>query len=66
MQQKKKKNKKVIILCSILAVVVLSAIAYMIFKPDEKLAVSTVEVTKQTINETLDTTGTVSTASEKT
>ena len=66
MQQKKKKNKKVIILCSILAVVVLSAVAYMIFKPEEKLAVSTVEVTKQTINETLDTTGTVSTASEKT
>ena len=65
MQQKKKKNKKVIILCSILAVVVLSAVAYMIFKPEEKLAVSTVEVTKQTINETLDTTGTVSTASEK-
>ncbi len=66
MQQKKKKNKKVIILCSILAVVVLSVVAYMIFKPEEKLAVSTVEVTKQTINETLDTTGTVSTASEKT
>lgn len=65
MQQKKKKNKKVIILCSILAVVVLSIVAYMIFKPEEKLAVSTVEVTKQTINETLDTTGTVSTASEK-
>lgn len=65
MQQKKKKNKKVIILCSILAVVVLSVVAYMIFKPEEKLAVSTVEVTKQTINETLDTTGTVSTASEK-
>ena len=66
MQQKKKKNKKVIILCSILAVVVLSVVAYMIFKPEEKLAVSTVEVTKQTINETLDTTGTVTTASEKT
>ena len=60
MQQKKRKNKKVIILCSVLAVV-----AYMIFKPEEKLAVSTVEVTKQTINETLDTTGTVSTASEQ-
>ncbi len=65
MQQKKKKNKKIIILCSILAVVVLSVVAYMIFKPEEKLAVSTVEVTKQTINETLDTTGTVTTASEK-
>lgn len=65
MQQKKKKNKKVIILCSILAVVVLAVVAYMIFKPEEKLAVGTVEVTKQTINETLDTTGTVSTASEK-
>ncbi|HAX84557.1 MAG TPA: hypothetical protein DCY15_09040, partial [Ruminococcaceae bacterium] len=65
MQQKKKKNKKVIILCSVLAVLVLSVVAYMIFKPEEKLAVSTVEVTKQTINETLDTTGTVTTASEK-
>lgn len=65
MQQKKRKNKKVIILCSVLAVVVLTAVAYMIFKPEEKLAVSTVEVTKQTINETLDTTGTVSTASEQ-
>lgn len=65
MQQKKKKNKKIIILCSILAVAVLSVVAYMIFKPEEKLEVSTVEVTKQTINETLDTTGTVSTASEK-
>lgn len=65
MQQKKRKNKKVIILCSVLAVVVLTFVAYMIFKPEEKLAVSTVEVTKQTINETLDTTGTVSTASEQ-
>lgn len=65
MQQKKRKNKKIIILCSVLAVVVLTAVAYMIFKPEEKLAVSTVEVTKQTINETLDTTGTVSTASEQ-
>lgn len=65
MQQKKRKNKKVIILCSVLAVVVLAVVAYMIFKPEEKLAVSTVEVTKQTINETLDTTGTVSTASEQ-
>ncbi len=65
MQQKKGKNKKVIILCSVLAVVVLAVVAYMIFKPEEKLAVSTVEVTKQTINETLDTTGTVSTASEQ-
>lgn len=65
MQQKKRKNKKIIILCSVLAVVVLTAVAYMIFKPEEKLAVSTVEVTKQTINETLDTTGTVSPASEQ-
>ncbi len=65
MQQKKRKNKKVIILCSVLAVVVLTFVAYMIFKPEEKLAVSTVEVAKQTINETLDTTGTVSTASEQ-
>lgn len=63
--QKKKKNKKVIVLCSVLAVVVLAVTAYMLFKPEEKLAVSTVQVTKQTINETLDTTGTVSTASEK-
>ena len=63
--QKKKKNKKVIVLCSVLAVAVLAVTAYMIFKPEEKLAVSTVQVTKQTINETLDTTGTVSTASEK-
>ena len=44
---------------------VLAVTAYMLFKPEEKLAVSTVQVTKQTINETLDTTGTVSTASEK-
>ena len=65
MQQKKRNNKKVIILCSVLAVVVLTVVAYMIFKPEEKLAVSTVEVAKQTINETLDTTGTVSTASEQ-
>lgn len=65
MQQKKGKNKKIIILCSVLAVIVLSVVAYMIFKPEEKLAVSTVEVTKQTINETLDTTGTVTTASEQ-
>lgn len=63
--QKKKKNKKVIVLCAVLAVAVLAVTAYMLFKPEEKLAVSTVQVTKQTINETLDTTGTVSTASEK-
>ncbi len=66
MQQKKGKNKKIIILCSILAVAVLACAAYAIFKPEDKIAVDTVQVTKQTINETLDTTGTITTASEKT
>lgn len=65
MQQKKGKNKKVIILCSVLAVAVLAGAGYAIFKPEDKLAVETVQVTKQTINETLDTTGTVTTASEQ-
>ena len=66
MQKKKGKNKKVIILCSVLAVAVLACAAYAIFKPEEKIAVETVQVTKQTINETLDTTGTITTASEET
>ncbi len=66
MQQKKGKNKKIIILCSILAVAVLACAAYAIFKPENRIAVDTVQVTKQTVNETLDTTGTITTASEKT
>lgn len=65
MQQKKGKNKKIIILCSVLAVAVLAGVGYAILKPEDKLAVETVQVTKQTINETLDTTGTVTTASEQ-
>lgn len=65
MQQKKGKNKKIIIICSVLAVAVLAGVAYAVFKPEEKLAVETVKVEKQTISETLDTTGTVTTASEQ-
>lgn len=65
MQQKKGKNKKIIIICSVLAALVLAGTAYAVFKPEEKLAVETVKVEKQTINETLDTTGTLTTASEQ-
>lgn len=66
MQQKKGKNKKIIIICSVLAVAILAGVAYAVFKPEEKLAVETVKAEKQTINETLDTTGTVTAASEQT
>ena len=66
MQQKKGKKKKgVIIVCSVLAVAILAGVAYAIFKPEKKLEVETVSVSKQTINETLDTSGKVTTASEQ-
>lgn len=58
------KKKKTIIISSILVVVVAAGVLYAVFKPEDKLSVETVTATKDTINATLDTTGTVSSASE--
>lgn len=63
--EKKKFTKKQrnILVASVLVVAVIAGVCVAIFKPDEKLQVETVQASKQTINETLDTTGTVSPAS---
>lgn len=63
-KKKISKKQRNIIIASVLAVAVVVGICVVAFKPDPKLQVETVSPTKQTINETLDTTGTVSAASQ--
>lgn len=60
------KKKRTIIIVSVLAVLVIAGVLFAVLKPDEKLKVDTVKVQKETINETLDTTGTVSAGSQET
>lgn len=60
------KKKRTIIIVAVLAVIVVAGVLYATLKPDEKLSVETVKVTKETINETLDTTGTISASEEET
>lgn len=64
--EKKKISKKQrnIIIASVLAVAVIAGVCFAVFKPEAKLQVETVQASKQTINETLDTTGTVSAESQ--
>ena len=64
--EKKKLSKKHrnIIIASVLVVAALAGICVAVFKPEEKVKVETVSASKQTINETLDTTGVVSAASQ--
>jgi len=54
------KKKKIIIIASILAVIVIGAVLFVVNKGDKKLEVETIKVDRQTVNETLDTTGTLS------
>lgn len=63
MEKKKisKKQRNAIVAC-VLAVAVVAGICVALFKPEEKLQVETVMVKKETINETLDTTGVVTSA----
>ncbi len=63
-KKKISKKQRNIIIASALAVAVVIGICVVAFKPEPKLQVETVTATKQTINETLDTTGTVSAASQ--
>ena len=58
-----KKKRTIIILC-VVAALVIAGVLYAVFKPEKKLEVETVNASKQTIDETLDTTGTVSPQSE--
>lgn len=57
MSAKKKRN---IIILAVVAVIAIAAVLAVVLKPDEKVKVETVKVSKETINETFDTTGTVS------
>lgn len=59
-----KKKKRTIIIVAVLAVIAIAAVLYAQFKPDEKIQIETVKVSRDTINETLDTTGTVSAGSQ--
>ena len=58
-----KKQRNAIIL-SVVAVFAVAAICYVAFKPEPKLEVETVNSSVQTISETLDTTGTVTSAGQ--
>ena len=58
------KKKRLIIIIAILIVAIISGIIVVVKKNDKKLEVETVNVTKDTINETLDITGTVSAENE--
>lgn len=58
-----KKQRNAIIL-SVVAVVAVAAICFVAFKPEKKLSVETVNISKQTISETLDTTGSVTSAGQ--
>lgn len=60
------KKKRTIVILSIMGVLIIGAVLFMALKPDEKLTVDTVKVQKETINETLDTTGTVAAGSQET
>lgn len=60
------KKKKTIIICAVLAVLVIAGVLFAVLRGDEKLQVETVTASKQTIDETLDTTGKVNAASEET
>lgn len=63
--EKKKISKKQrnAIVAAVLAVAVIAGICFAMFKPEEKLQVETVMAKKESINETLDTTGVVTSAS---
>lgn len=65
MKKKKlsKKTKKIII-SLVLVVAIVAGICYFAFKPEEKLQVETAKASVQTISETLDTAGTVSSAKQ--
>lgn len=66
MEKKKmtKKQKRIIVVCVILVAAIIAGIVAVTLKNDKKLEVETVKAGKQTINETLDITGTVSADSE--
>lgn len=65
--KKKKLSKKTkrIIISLVLVVAVVAGVCYFAFKPEEKLQVETAKATHQTISETLDTSGTVASASQE-
>lgn len=59
------KKKRTLVICIVLVMALLVGVLIVAFNPKDKLVVETVKVTKQTISETLDTTGTVSANSEE-
>lgn len=65
MEKKKisKKQRNAIIAC-VLVIAVVAGVCVALFNPEEKLQVETVMAKKETINETLDTTGVVTSASK--
>ena len=59
------KKKRIIIICIVLVLALLVGVLVISFRPQDKLEVETVNVSRQTISETLDTTGNVSANSEE-
>ncbi len=58
------KKQRNIIVAIVLLVAVIGGVCFTVFNSDEKIQVETLKAQKQTISETLDTTGTVSAASQ--
>lgn len=58
------KKKRAVVIIAVVAVIVLACVLFKVIKGDDKLAVETVKVDTKTVNETLDTTGTVSAGSQ--
>ena len=59
------KKKRAIIISAVLAALVIAGVLFGVLHKDEKIEVETVKVDTQTVNETLDTTGTVSAGSQE-
>lgn len=61
----KKKNKAIIVIAVILIVAIAAGLLYVLFGKDDAVKVELVTSSKQTVNQTLDTTGTLASDSEQ-
>ena len=60
------KKKKIIIAAAVAAALIIAGVLFAVLRGDEKLEVETVKADTQTVNETLDTTGTLSAGAQET
>ena len=60
-----KKKKRAIVIAAVLAAAIIAGVLFAVLRDNKKLEVETVKVETQTVNETLDTMGTVSAGSQE-